>query len=175
MSFDWKQLVKNVAPVLGTALGGPLGGVATKLIADKVLGNPDASEQDIAQVLQNPTPDQLLKIKESEQAFTLELKKLDVEYYKTDANDRADARKANNENNKLTDEIIKGYLVLTLSAILFICIYALIKQDINGVEANIISAILGSAFTALLSMVNFYWGTSKSSAMKDNFIMHNKK
>jgi len=33
--FDWKKVVSTVAPVLGTALGGPLAGAATKFIADK--------------------------------------------------------------------------------------------------------------------------------------------
>lgn len=175
MSFDWEQIVKTVAPVLGTALGGPLGGAAVRILADNLLGNPHADEQEIAQALQNPTPDQLLKIKASEQAFMLELKKLDLENYKAETADLANARHENNQNNKLTDELIKIYLVICLSTIVYICLYAIIKQNVEGVEANLVSGVLGSAFTAIIAMVYFYWGDSKNSAMKDNFIMNNKK
>ena len=34
MAFDWKSVVGTVAPLLGTALGGPFGGVAGKMIQD---------------------------------------------------------------------------------------------------------------------------------------------
>jgi hypothetical protein len=36
--FDWKELVKGVAPVIGGAFGGPFGGVAVKFMADALLG-----------------------------------------------------------------------------------------------------------------------------------------
>ena len=31
--IDWKKIVGSVAPVIATALGGPLAGVATKAVA----------------------------------------------------------------------------------------------------------------------------------------------
>jgi hypothetical protein len=172
--IEWKSIVKTVAPALGTALGGPLAGAATKFIADKLLGNPDASEDQIAQAIQTATPDQLLKLKELDNNFALENKRIGLEYYKTDASDRANARDANVKNNNPVDEIIKLYLLFTLSMVLYFCLYALIQQKVEGVEANIISGILGSAFTALLAMVYFYWGTSKGSDAKDEFIMKDK-
>jgi hypothetical protein len=40
-----------------------IAGAATKFIADKFLGNPNASEQEIVAQLSTASPDQLLKIK----------------------------------------------------------------------------------------------------------------
>jgi gas vesicle protein len=59
-----KNVVGAVAPTLGTALGGPLGGAAASMIAD-ALGcenNPKAIEK----AVQHATPADLAKIKESE-------------------------------------------------------------------------------------------------------------
>ena len=66
-----KKLLSNivgaVAPTLGTALGGPFGGMAGDVIS-KVLGvenNPKSIEQALA----NATPEQLLEIKKAELAL----------------------------------------------------------------------------------------------------------
>ena len=62
--MDWKALVKTVAPVLGTALGGPLGGAATKFLTGKLLGDENASEQELADFIGGASPEQLLQIKQ---------------------------------------------------------------------------------------------------------------
>jgi hypothetical protein len=43
---NWKELVRQVAPTLSAALGGPLTGTAVRFIADKCLGKPDAGAPD---------------------------------------------------------------------------------------------------------------------------------
>ena len=66
-----KKLLSNivgaVAPTLGTALGGPFGGMAGDVIS-KVLGvenNPKSIEQALA----SATPEQLIEIKKAEKEF----------------------------------------------------------------------------------------------------------
>ncbi len=41
--FDWKQVIKSIAPVLGTALGGPLAGTAIKVLGDAIIGGDTSS------------------------------------------------------------------------------------------------------------------------------------
>ncbi len=45
MGFDWKSIVSSVAPVLGTALGGPLGGVAARAAMDALGITPGAEKK----------------------------------------------------------------------------------------------------------------------------------
>jgi len=111
--FDWKKVVSTVAPVLGTALGGPLAGAATKFIADKFLGNPQATEDQIAETVKSASPDQLLQLKKLDQDFAIEMKKLDVDLYKIDADDRASAR-AREEAVKDKTPAILAYLTILL-------------------------------------------------------------
>ena len=78
--FDWKGLVKTVAPFLGTALGGPVGGVAARAIAGAVLGDEDASQEDVAAALQKANPEMLAKLKEADQKFKVEMGKLELDH-----------------------------------------------------------------------------------------------
>jgi hypothetical protein len=49
-----------VAPTLATAMGGPLGGMALKMVADK-LGLPEATMEAVEAAVTNATPDQLCR------------------------------------------------------------------------------------------------------------------
>ena len=74
-----KNVVGAVAQTLGTALGGPMGGMAANMIAE-VLGvpnNPKAIEKGISEA----TPEQMLELKKAEQAFEVQMIELDVDVY----------------------------------------------------------------------------------------------
>ena len=76
MSFDWKSVVGTVAPVLGTALGGPFGGLAGKMIQDALgVDNEDAMVQEL-----QANPDALVKLKEVELSFKARMKELGILY-----------------------------------------------------------------------------------------------
>lgn len=100
--MDWKSIVRTVAPALAAALGSPIAGVATKFIADKVLGNPDASEQDIATALTAPSPDLLIKLKESDHDFALEMKRAEIDVFELETQDADSARNMQIETTKAT-------------------------------------------------------------------------
>ena len=66
-----KNVVGAVAPTLGTALGGPMGGMAAKMISE-VLGVPNTPKA-IDKAIQEATPEQLLELKKAEQAFEIQM------------------------------------------------------------------------------------------------------
>ena len=61
-----KEILSVVAPSIGTALGGPLGGVAAKTIATKLLGDSNATDDQIVSAVMNATPEQLSLLKKAE-------------------------------------------------------------------------------------------------------------
>jgi hypothetical protein len=73
--MDWKNLVSTVAPWIGTALGGPLGGAAVGAVAD-ALGLSDKAEASIKAALSGATPEQLLAVKTADQAFAMKMQEL---------------------------------------------------------------------------------------------------
>ena len=95
MDFDWKKIVKTVAPTLGTVISGgnPLVGLGIKAISEALLGKSDGTEAEIELALQNAKPEDLLKLKQADQAFKLEMKKLDIDVTRLDYKDAASARR----------------------------------------------------------------------------------
>ncbi|MFZ4286622.1 hypothetical protein [Variovorax sp. HJSM1_2] len=82
--FDWKKFVAGVAPVLGTALGGPMAGAAVKVLASAVLGREDGTERDLAAAIAGGqlTGEQIVAIKTAEQAFEVRMRELDIDLEK---------------------------------------------------------------------------------------------
>lgn len=157
--FDWKTLVKTIAPTLGTALGGPLGGVATKLIADKLLGNDSATEEQIAQTLNNPTPEQIIKLKELDQSFALEMQKLNIEQYKIDADDRASARGREIAVKDWTPSILAYIVIIGV----FVMVWKLLADGIISQVDQMVLTILSNLGMVVLS---YYFGSSNRDNKK---------
>ena len=71
-----KEILGVVAPTLGTALGGSMGGMAGKMIADAL--GVDNNEKAISDAISNATPEQLAQIKKIESDFKVQMKALDL-------------------------------------------------------------------------------------------------
>tara|TARA_R100001443_G_scaffold117034_1_gene139632 strand:- start:490 stop:969 length:480 start_codon:yes stop_codon:yes gene_type:complete len=158
-----KELLSNiigaVAPTLGTALGGPLGGMASNVICD-VLGcpnNPKAIEKAVAEA----TPEDLAKIKEAELKFEAEMKKLDVDIFALETADKQDARKAFSKD--WTARIIG---VATIGGFLGYIFLVTLQPPEQNSEAliNLVLGYLGGLASAIIS---FYFGASHTSKDKD--------
>ena len=66
--MDWTTIFKTVAPWIGTALAGPLGGMAVTAAAD-ALGLSEKTTDAIKQAVSGATPEQMLALKQADQAF----------------------------------------------------------------------------------------------------------
>lgn len=160
MSFNWKSIVKTIAPVLGTAIGGPFGGIASKAI-QTALGVED--EVGIAEELQN-NPDALLKLKNADQAFDAEMKKLDVDIMKIDADDRNSARTMATTTSMKPQVIIatlyNGGFMLIIYAVFFSTL------ELIGTQKDIALYLLGILSAGLVQINNFFFGSSVGSKTK---------
>ena len=87
------QILGGIAPTIATALGGPLAGVATKALADKLLDRPDATEAEVEAAILGASPQDLLKLKEAEADLERHLIDAGIEIEQIAANDRDSARK----------------------------------------------------------------------------------
>ena len=92
--MKFKGLLKNVvgavAPTLGTALGGPMGGMAANMISE-VLGVPN-NPRSIETAIQNATPEQMLQLKKVEKDFEIKMKELEVDIFALEAKEKENAR-----------------------------------------------------------------------------------
>ena len=162
MAFDWKALVGTVAPVLGTAIGGPLGGMAVKAIAD-ALGLSEQTEEAITTALSGAKPEDLLKLKVADQQFTKDMKALDIDLERIAAGDRDSARKMQSEAKSYIPGLLAGAITLGFFGILSGMMWGDLKPE-NNDALLLMLGTLGAAFGAIVS---FYFGSSASSKAKD--------
>jgi hypothetical protein len=74
-----KGIVGAVAPNLGAALGGPIGGAAMTMLS-QALGC-ENNERALQRAVQAATPEQLAEIKKAELDFEARMKELDVDIF----------------------------------------------------------------------------------------------
>lgn len=161
---DWKATLATVAPALATALGGPLAGLATQALSTALLGGKaDGTEAEIAAALATGGTDALLKIKQAEQQFAVDMRKLDIDLEKVQQADRADARSLAKVDMApqigLSVVFIAGYFasLYSLKTLLFA------DSDINPAILNLASLLIGVFTRELSGIMQFWFGSSSGS------------
>lgn len=71
-----KSVLAKIAPTIAASLGGPLAGSAVSFLADKLIGDVDASPIDIIAAIK-ANSESSIRLKEIDNQFKLELAKLD--------------------------------------------------------------------------------------------------
>lgn len=174
-SFDLVGILKTVAPMLATAIGGPLGGVAVSAIGS-ALGMDKATQETVSARLQGATPADLLAIKQAENDFTAKMKELDIGLeslqIKTAADDRASAR----AREIAVKDWIPGVLAILVTAGFFSVLTWMLRYGVpkeGGSEALLV--MLGALGAAWASIVAYYFGSSSESSKKNAVIADQAK
>ena len=152
-----KQLLSNivgsVAPKLATTLGGPLAGMAVGAIADALGCEP--SRDAVEQRLQNPTPDDLLKLKKAEQDYAVRMKELEIDENRLAFEDTQDARAKFSK-----DWTARSIGLLTICSFIgYIMLVTIQPPEAN--DAALVNLVLGYLGGLATSVIAFYFGGSK--------------
>lgn len=151
-----KGLIGDLAPTLGAALGGPVGGAAATMLAD-VLGC-DPTPQKIEKALQQATPEQLAEIKKAELDFEVRMKELEVDVFALETKDIQNARDSFSED--WTARAIAIMSILLFGG--YVLLVTLQPADDN--DLNVVNLVLGYLGGIVSSVVSFYFGASKSGS-----------
>lgn len=163
--MSWKSILGSVAPKLATAIGGPFAGMATKAIAGALLGDEDASQDEVEAAIAGASPDDLLKLKEADHAFKLEMEKLGVDLEKIAAEDRDSARELQKQTNSKAVPVIAG---LTVAG--FFGIVAWVISGNVSLDSTILGFVLGAVSAKAEQVYNYYFGSSAGSKAKTNLL-----
>lgn len=161
--MDWKSLVKSVAPVLGTALGGPFGGMASKWLAGELLGDENAGEEALEQAINAANPETFLQLKTFEQSFKLKMKEIGLKEEQLVVEDRKDARKL---------FVVNKWPQITLSALFiggyFGLVYTLVTGSIaiSDDQQVLVTALIGVLTAGVSNIMQFWFGSSSGSKDK---------
>jgi hypothetical protein len=164
------DVIATAAPGLATALGGPLAGVATKAIAEKLLGKPTASGDDVVKAIMGATPADLVKLRELDATFKADMKKADIRLEEIAADDRDSARQRQAQTKDRTPAILGLAIVVGFFGVLaYLFKYGLPKE---GSEVRLI--MVGSLGVMTSQVGNFFFGSSSGSKSKDALISNLK-
>jgi hypothetical protein len=160
---DTTGLLETVAPVLASAVGGPLAGIATTAVLGALGLKPETAPEQISAALAAATPDQLLALKQADNTFALQMKSLDVDFAKVSASDATDARAREVQVHDRTPEVLAYGLTLGFFGLLSLMIFHVLPGE-NAAAVNI---LLGALGTGWIQSINYYYGSTYSSKTKD--------
>jgi len=170
MAFDWRSIISTVAPTIATALGGPMAGMAVRALSATLLGKDDGTEDEISAAMQLASPETLLKIKEADNAFKLEMEKLGVDLQNIAVDDRKSAR---DMYSKTRDMIVPLLAGLTVAG--FFGTMAWVLTGHVSLESTILGFVLGQISAKTEQVYNFYFGSSAGSKDKTEHLAAAKK
>ena len=147
-----KGVIGAVAPTLGTALAGPLGGRAAQAIS-AVLGCKN-DVKSISTAMQTATPEQLVAIKEAELEFEAKMAQMEVDVFALETADVQDARKAH--KGDWTPRIFGLFSLVGFLGYIFLV--TIQPPDANS--DTIVSLVLGYLGGLVSGISSFYFGAS---------------
>lgn len=167
MSFNdtIKDLLGAVAPVIGTAIGGPVGGAAMATLSKTLLGEDDASPKQIEEALLKATPEQLAALKKVDNEFDVRMKELDIDLEKIN--------QANTHSARQREIAVKDKIPAILAILLTVGFFGILTYMFFSPQDqynNALMAMLGALGTAFLNIINYYFGSSAGSAKKNELL-----
>lgn len=163
--FDWKAILANVAPVLGTTVGGPFGALAGKILGNVLLGKDNATDDEIKAAVTGATPEQLMALKVADLQFKKDMAQLNVDLEKIASEDRNSARRREVDAHDSWTPRLIGLVVVVAWGVIQ---YFLLTHVIDPSMREIIARLLGTLDAALMCILYYYFGSSSGSARKDN-------
>lgn len=168
MSFDWKAVVGQVAPALAGMFGGPLAATAVGALSQALLGKPDGTPDEVAAAIGNAPPEILLKIREAEASLRGHLASAGVKLEDIAGQDRASARDLAKTTGLLPQIILSAVFVIGYFAL----VGALVIKGIQIATElyDVFLVLIGVMTAAVPQILNFWFGSSRSSQAKDAVI-----
>jgi hypothetical protein len=167
--MDIQGIIKTVAPWIGTVLGGPLGGLAVDA-ACSALGLGDKSKDALQQALSGATTEQMLALKQADQAFAAQMQAMgfaqikDLEALAVD--DRKDARAMQVATKSKIPAILSVLVTIGYFGVLFGMMLGLLKVS----ESQALLLMIGSLSASWGMMVTFWFGSTAGSAAKTELL-----
>lgn len=167
MDFDWKALVRTVAPGIASVFGTPLAGMGVSALLNAILPpdspQPENAEAFLATQLSLANPEMLLKLKQADHQFALDMERAGVDLRKLDVEDRNSARAREATVRDQTPKI----LAYMLTAGFFGIMAMLLVHPVPAESKEVLYIMIGSLGTAWIGSMTYYHGSSAGSAAKD--------
>jgi hypothetical protein len=167
--MDWLKTIASAAPILGTVVGGPVGGIVGKglsLIAEAFSCEP--TEDAVASAIK-ADPQAAIKLKELElqhQAVLIEWQRVQLQAELENTKSARDREVAMTKAGTSMGWFPPAMISLVVTVGFFIMLYHVLTMQSEPSQAAVL--LLGSLATAFAAVVNYYLGSSLGSYRKNN-------
>lgn len=163
--MDISSIINTVAPWIGTALGGPLGGMAVTAAAN-ALGLSDKTEAAIKTAIAGATPEQMLALKQADNDFASKMQALGFDSMEKMAGlENADRDSARNREIQVKDITPKILAYLVTAGFFGMLVFMLFK-GIPNENRDILNIMLGALGTTFGAVISYYYGSTRGSEAK---------
>jgi hypothetical protein len=188
--MDWKDIagtVAKAAPILGTILGGPVGGAIGGVIG--LLGSafgltPEQTTPDKINQMLLTDPSAAVKLAEIEsnhklklQEYIIEQGKLALELQKAEFADTDSARSREKDIVKATGKL--DYNLYILAWVIVLGFFGLTGMLMNITlptgQNEVVFMLFGGLVSAFSTVIGYFFGSSRGSALKSEIIANGKK
>ncbi len=158
--MDW---LKQIAPTIATAMGGPLAGMAVSAISKAIGVEPDK----VSDLISNNklSAEQIAQVKIAEIELQKQAQELGLNFEKLEVEDRKSAR----EMQATTRSIVPPALAAIITVGFFSILIMMMIGKVDGNNPTILM-MLGSLSTAWTGIVAYYFGSSAGSQAKTDLL-----
>lgn len=154
--MDW---LKQIAPTIATALGGPLAGMAVSAIS-KAIG---VDEDKVSDLIKDNklTAEQIAQVKLAEIELQKQANELGLNFEKLAVDDRKSAREMQATTRSIVPPLLAAIVTVGFFGILVMMLMGKVESDNPP-----ILMMLGSLGTAWTGIIAYYFGSSAGSKAK---------
>jgi plasmid maintenance system antidote protein VapI len=158
--MEW---LKQIAPTVATALGGPLAGMAVSAIS-KAIG---VDEKDVGDLINNNklTAEQIAQVKLAEIELQKQAQELGLNFEKLAVDDRKSAREMQATTRSIVPPALAAIVTVGFFGILVMMLLG--KVDSNNPAILMMLGSLGTAWTGIIA---YYFGSSAGSQAKTDLL-----
>lgn len=155
--MEW---LKQIAPTVATALGGPLAGMAVSAVSKAIGVEPDK----VGDLISNNklTADQIAQIKIAEIELQKQAQELGLNFEKLAVDDRKSAR----EMQAATRSWVPPLLAASVTIGFFAILGGMMFGRMSVADNTALTMMLGSLGTAWTGIIAYYFGSSAGSQAK---------
>jgi hypothetical protein len=159
--MDW---LKQIAPTIATAMGGPLAGMAVSAISKAIGVDPDK----VGDMISNNklSAEQIAQVKIAEIELQKQAQELGLNFEKLAVDDRKSAR----EMQAVTRSWVPPLLAASVTFGFFAILGGMMFGQMSVADNTALTMMLGSLGTAWTGIIAYYFGSSAGSQAKTDLL-----
>jgi hypothetical protein len=158
--MDW---LKQIAPTIATALGGPLAGMAVSAISKAIGVNPTEVSDLISS--NKLSAEQIAQVKIAEIELQKQAQELGLNFEKLEVEDRKSARDMQSITKSIMPPLLAGAVTIGFFSIMVMMFFN--KLDDSNPAILMMLGSLGTAWTGIIA---YYFGSSAGSQAKTDLL-----